>query len=184
MGRRVHAGAAVAVVVGLLTSGCFGPFNLTRRVYHWNDTVSQGKWEKEIVFLLLTWVPIYGLATLADGLVFNSFEFWTGNNPVDPPTARREAVQTTRIVRGTDEAVLSSDGRTLAVEQFQRGRPAGSLRVIREGDRTMGYGPDGAVRFSASTAADGSITVADAQGQPVATYSARDVRAFERSQIQ
>ena len=84
--RRPHGMLVGLLVLGLAASGCYGPFNLTRRLYKWNGEVSNEKWGKEVVFLILALTPVYGFATLADGVVFNSLEFWTGNNPVDPPT--------------------------------------------------------------------------------------------------
>jgi len=44
MRRGIRIGA-VALAAGLLASGCFGPFNLTRRLYRWNEQV-EGKWER------------------------------------------------------------------------------------------------------------------------------------------
>ena len=79
--RRIGAGMLAAA---LLVSGCYGPFNLTRRLYRWNGQVGT-KWENEFVFLLLGLAPVYSLAVAGDAVVFNSMEFWTGNNPVDPP---------------------------------------------------------------------------------------------------
>jgi hypothetical protein len=32
-------------------------------------------------------IPVYELALLCDGVVFNSIEFWGGKNPIDPPAA-------------------------------------------------------------------------------------------------
>ena len=79
--RRVTLGM---LVLALFLSGCYGPFNLTRRLYRWNGQV-EGKWEKEFVFLLLAWAPVYGLTVAGDAMVFNAMEFWTGKNPVDSP---------------------------------------------------------------------------------------------------
>ena len=36
----------------------------------------------ELVFLALNIVPVYGVAYLADALVINSIEFWSGTNPM------------------------------------------------------------------------------------------------------
>ncbi|MDE3051568.1 MAG: DUF3332 family protein, partial [Nitrospirota bacterium] len=38
-----------------VTTGCYGPFNLTRSVYHWNSIIKGSsevneKWMKEFVF--------------------------------------------------------------------------------------------------------------------------------------
>ena len=128
MSRALRMGIVV-LAVGMVTSGCFGPFNLTRRLYRWNEQV-QGKWEQEFMFILLAWVPVYGLAVLGDAVVFNSMEFWTGNNPVDAPTARDAQLATKRLVRGDAEAVLTYtpsvfDAPELLVEQFRDGRMRG-----------------------------------------------------------
>ena len=82
--RRVTLGM---LALALFLSGCYGPFNLTRRLYQWNGQV-QGKWEKEFMFLLLAWAPVYGLTVAGDAIVFNSMEFWTGKNPVDSPARK------------------------------------------------------------------------------------------------
>lgn len=37
---------------------------------------------KEIILLALVIVPVYPVFTMADALVFNSIEFWTGDDPI------------------------------------------------------------------------------------------------------
>ena len=88
--RYSHRGGVALVALGLLVSGCYGPFNLTRRLYQWNSQVGD-KWEKELVFLLLVALPVYELTALGDAIVFNSMEFWTGRNPVEPPMMKNSA---------------------------------------------------------------------------------------------
>ena len=170
MSRALRTGV-VLVALGLLTSGCFGPFNLTRRLYRWNEQV-QGKWEQEFMFILLAWVPVYGLAVLGDAVVFNSMEFWTGNNPVDAPTARDAQPATKRLVRGDAEAVLTYtpsalEAPALLVEQFRDGQPAGNLRLERRDGVTVGSDDTGRTLFIARTRPDGGVDVQDADGKPV-----------------
>lgn len=38
------------------------------------------------MFIGLTIIPVYDICLLADAIVFNSIEFWTGNNPVSKNT--------------------------------------------------------------------------------------------------
>lgn len=64
----------------LLGTGCIGTFELTNSVYDWNQRVSDSRWAREGVFLVLVILPVYGLTLLADALIFNSIEFWTGDN--------------------------------------------------------------------------------------------------------
>ena len=175
---------ATTLLAGMLfVSGCYGPFNLTRRLYNWNGQIN-GKWEKEFVFLVLAYVPIYGLAILGDGIVFNSMEFWTGKNPVDAPS-RAALPVTKRIVRGDDEAVLTYTanpaGRELLVQQFHRGVNAGSLRMRQQDGMTVGYNPDGRVVLAAQALSDGGVLIRDANGKQVASYSPDQVQQLFES---
>jgi len=65
----------------VLLSGCFGSFALTKKVYNWNDSF-ESKFAKEAIFLGLNIIPVYGIASFVDGILFNSIEFWSGDNPV------------------------------------------------------------------------------------------------------
>jgi hypothetical protein len=76
--RRTFALASGA----LLLSGCFGSFAATNALYDWNVKASDNKWLRWLVFLVLVIVPVYGLFILADALVINTIEFFSGNNPV------------------------------------------------------------------------------------------------------
>lgn len=77
--RMLVAVAAMSVV----TTGCFGSFQMTRDVYSWNQKVGDNKWSKELVFLLIgPIVPVYGVAVFLDAVFVNSIEFWTGKNPM------------------------------------------------------------------------------------------------------
>jgi hypothetical protein len=77
-------GVALAVLLGFLplTSACFGGFNLTRKVYQFNKSVSPDKWIRWLTFLALTVLPVYPFATLVDVFFANCAEFWTGSNPI------------------------------------------------------------------------------------------------------
>jgi len=84
--RKSFKVAALAglLVLGSLSSGCYGPFNLTRNLHHWNGTVTANKWGQEGLFLVLSIIPVYGICVLGDSLIFNSIEFWGGENPIKP----------------------------------------------------------------------------------------------------
>jgi hypothetical protein len=66
----------------VLLTGCTGPFALTKKVHNW-QTSFEDKWVDEVAFLGCVILPVYSLSTLADGLIFNSVEFWTGDNPMN-----------------------------------------------------------------------------------------------------
>jgi hypothetical protein len=82
--RRKSRFGATLLAVAMLATGCYGPFTLTKKLHSWNGQVSENKWAVEGVFLVTAvLLPVYGIATLADAIFFNSVEFWTGSNPLD-----------------------------------------------------------------------------------------------------
>ena len=171
--RQAHGITAIALAGLLFVNGCYGPFLLTKKVHAWNGQVSDNKWVVEAVFLVCAWLPVYGIATLADAVLFNSIEFWTGNNPISSADAG-----TRRIVRGDTEMVLSRAGDDMVVQQFQAGTPGPTLRLHRTADGTIAMNQDGAVLFSAQTMADGSVLVQDGAGKQIAKYTGEEAQKF------
>ncbi|MDL2230482.1 DUF3332 domain-containing protein [Alistipes sp. OttesenSCG-928-L06] len=74
------------LLCGVVTfSSCIGSFKLTNNVLSWNKTIG-GKFVNELVFIAFHIVPVYEITILADILVLNSIEFWSGRNPVSAST--------------------------------------------------------------------------------------------------
>ena len=175
---RQHAGVRSIVsflCIGLLLSGCYGPFNLTRRLHHWNGQVG-GRWANEVVFLCFIWLPVYSLATLGDGLIFNSVEFWTGNNPVSPPTAEAPRTTTKTLAQGDQKVILqrvdAADGRQMHVQIYTGDRLTKEFSVEAKLDQpTVMKDATGAVMGSAQTLPDGTLVLHDAAGVEQARYS-------------
>ena len=172
------------VVAGLMLSGCYGPFYLVRKVHKFNGEVSDNKWIVEVVYLVLTYVPVYGVAGLADALIFNAIEFWTGKNPL--VTADAQGVKASkRIARDGSEAVFkriaTPDGDQLVIEQFRDGQLTASVRFQREGNSTVARDGSGALVFTAQTLPDGRLVITDASGQQVASYTAQERQRFSAS---
>ena len=94
---------AIAVLASFMsvTSAGYGPFNLTRNVYHWNNEIKGSgevneKWMKEIVFFGMIIIPVYMFSALLDAFIFNAIQFWTGDNPIkltQGPDGHLQAVQ-------------------------------------------------------------------------------------------
>lgn len=74
-------GLVMAVSCSMTMSSCFGSFNLTRKLYSWNQSIGD-KWIQEIAFIALGCVGVYGIVSFADVVVLNTIEFWSGSNPV------------------------------------------------------------------------------------------------------
>ena len=64
-----------------LFSSCIGSFGLHSKLISWNQSISN-KFVNELVFVAFNIVPVYGVCYLADALVINSIEFWSGSNPM------------------------------------------------------------------------------------------------------
>ena len=73
---------ALTIGISLMSSSCVGNFMLFNKLAQWNLKSIQDKWLAEIIFVGLTIIPVYPICYAADALVFNSIEFWTGDNPI------------------------------------------------------------------------------------------------------
>lgn len=73
--------ATLMVCVAFVFSSCIGSFGLHSRLNNWNQQIGN-KWVNELVFLAFNIVPVYPVCYLADALVINSIEFWSGSNPM------------------------------------------------------------------------------------------------------
>ena len=73
--------ASVLLLATLTTPSCIGSFSLTNRMLNWNRNLDN-KFINELVFFAFWVLPVYEVSALADVLVLNSIEFWSGSNPV------------------------------------------------------------------------------------------------------
>jgi len=80
---------SVATVLTLCSSMCFtsciGSFALTNNVLSWNKQIGS-KFVNELVFFAFWILPVYEVTSVADLLVINSIEFWSGRNPLSAST--------------------------------------------------------------------------------------------------
>ena len=74
---------AALLGLGLLTASCLGPNKAFNKLNDWNSQVTDSKWANELIFIGLNIIPVYGVAYWADIIIFNSIEFWGGDNPMD-----------------------------------------------------------------------------------------------------
>lgn len=112
--RGLVLGVATLGLLG--SSACFGTFQATKKVYAFNKGVGD-KWVVEVVFLAMNIVPVYGLAAFADAVVFNSMEFWTGENPMSSVSLSEQQGTSLRQTR-----TVSGDTRTMTLEEMKAGR--------------------------------------------------------------
>ena len=78
----------------MLMSSCVGSFTMFNKLAKWTQRATDSKFLNEIIFILLT--PAYAVAGLADVVVLNAIEFWTGDNPM------AKNVGKTKNIKGDD----------------------------------------------------------------------------------
>lgn len=91
--RNFISAVAMAVVLAMTMSSCLGSFELTSRMKKWNERVGD-KFVNELVFIGLCIVPVYEVCAVADLLVLNSIEFWSGESPL------QESAE--NVIKGSD----------------------------------------------------------------------------------
>lgn len=81
--KKRYLPVAIALVLtgSLLSTSCIGSFALTNKLLSWNQQVGN-KFVNELVFFAFWIIPVYEVSCLADVIVLNSIEFWSGDNPV------------------------------------------------------------------------------------------------------
>jgi hypothetical protein len=146
----------------VLSSGCYGSFTLTKKVYNWNGSVG-GKWVKEAVFLVFSIIPVYEVAAGVDAVVLNSIEFWTGSNPVA-------------------STVKTSDGATVAFNTEANAITVNyentNVTLVQENDKTVAKNSNGQVVAYAMTGSDGSMNIVNTNGKVLRTYSKDQVESM------
>ena len=86
MKKRVFTVAVIlSIASSMLFTSCIGSFELTNKVLTWNKQVSN-KFVNAMIFAAFCVIPVYELTAIADILVINSIEFWSGSNPVTAST--------------------------------------------------------------------------------------------------
>jgi hypothetical protein len=136
---------AIFIASSFASAGCIGRMALAGKVMKFNLEVTEGKWGRELVFLLLYIIPVYPIASMIDLLIINSIEFHTGTNPLsDQPRLAR--VGETRDVTAEDGtrvvSTLREDGSIdLAITMIDG--QTHFTNVLREGETIMARDADG-----------------------------------------
>lgn len=173
MGRKI---IAKLLIVGLLgatmatQTACIGSFSLTRGLLSWNQSLGH-KFVNWLVFLAFVIIPVYGIAILADALVFNSLEFWTGSNPM----AEGEVEDTRRVAVNDKFELLfhrvSAEEMTVAI--IEDGEVKQTLSMTVKSDGMIVRDGTGTV-IARLQQKDGMITVYNALNQVIAEHTAEE----------
>lgn len=136
MKKLIIAGCVAAT---LITTGCTGSFVLTKKVWE-VQTQFEEKWVDEVAFLGCVILPVYGISVLADAIILNSVEFWSG-----------EKVNLAEAGDGTYK--VERDGQVCLLE--------------KSGNQVTARDADGKLLYTSTADENNTVTVRNAQGEIV-----------------
>ena len=160
--RRLVTAVAL-ICFTTVSAACYGPFNLTKNVYHWNSNVKgsgevNSKWMREIVFFGMFIIPVYEFSLLLDTFIFNSIHFWTGDSPIKSSVLDGDGqTKTVTVGETTIRWMPTGDGASVTYERHgaieRRAtivpNPTG-YRLVDDNGHLLAeaeYGSDGDVRL-------------------------------------
>ena len=113
MKKNVLTVAVICTLCGALTlPSCIGSFTLTNKLLSWNNQIGE-KFVNELVSFAFWILPVYEVSALADILVLNSIEFWSGSNPV---------AKGTKVIDGNDgKYLVKCDGKGYTIKSVNDG---------------------------------------------------------------
>lgn len=175
-------GVVCLVLVSLMaiSTACYGPFNLTRNVYHWNSGIKGSgevneKWMKEFVFFGMIIIPVYMFSALLDAFIFNSIQFWSGSNPVK--ASELEDDGQTKVAQVGDLTMrwtATTDGATVTYERH--GIVERRAMIVSSATGYRLHDEKGMTLAEAEYAADGTLTVLDQNCQIMQRWSDDQLR--------
>jgi len=171
----------VLLSVMILSTACYGPFNLTKNVYHWNSNIKgsgqiNDKWMKELVFFGMIIIPAYQFSALLDMFIFNSMHFWTGESPIKAFDLNGDGTRVATLGEATIRWTPSEDGGTVTYERH--GVVERRAMIVAN---AMGYrlvDESGSLLSEAEYAADGSVRLLNGECQVVKELSQEQPRAI------
>lgn len=110
--KYLSVAIVMALVGSMLMTSCIGSFSLTKKLHSWNQSIGN-KFVNEVVFFAFCVLPVYEFAALADALVLNSIEFWSGNKAL---------AEGTKVIDGQDGCYLvECDGKGYTIKSENDG---------------------------------------------------------------
>jgi uncharacterized protein DUF3332 len=172
--RKVVVCLVLVSFMGISTA-CYGPFNLTKNVYRWNSGIKGSgevneKWMKEFVFFGMIIIPVYMFSALLDAFIFNSIQFWSGDNPVKASEIGDDGrTKMAQVGDLTMRWAATSEGATVTYERHGIVERRATIVSSATGYRLLDE--KGMTLAEAEYAADGTLTVLDQDCQVVQRWT-------------
>ena len=128
MKKKLTVAVAILMAGSLTFSSCIGSFGLTNKIFDWNNNMGS-KWVNEVVFFAFLILPVYEISLIADGLVINSIEFWTGNNPLADNVKHIEGENSDYLVESNENGYKVTDTVTNETVEFTYNKEENSWAV-------------------------------------------------------
>ncbi len=179
--------AVVLMSFVTVSTACYGPFNLTKNVYHWNSNVKgsgqiNDKWMKEIVFFGMLIIPAYMFSALLDTFIFNAMHFWTGESPIKGSAPENDGdTKVATLGETTIRWTPLDNGATVTYER--RGIVERRATIVANATGYRLVDDNGTVLSEAEYAADGSVRLLNAECQVVKHWNEEQLKSIARSTI-
>lgn len=159
---------AIVVMASFIsvTNACYGPFNMTRNVYHWNSGIKgsgevSDKWMKEFVFFGMLIIPVYMFSALLDAFVFNSIQFWTGDNPIKVTESHDGHIREVQIGEVTITVLWAEDYRSADLTYRQQRQLITTAKIIEDDQGFRLVDREDRLRYTAERSHDGGVNLVD-----------------------
>lgn len=156
----------------IMFSSCIGSFGLWNNLKDWNQGVSN-KFVNELIFVAFHIVPVYEIAYLADALVLNSIEFWSGSNP----TASIGEVKEVKGENGEYLVKTNTDGYTIT----KKGEEKSVDLVYNKDNNTWNAVADGQSFELVKMNEDGTATVSMQNGTSLSATNAENQQIVKQT---
>lgn len=184
--RRTSRAILLALSISILaasTIGCFGSFKLVHGIYGFNRDVTRNKILQSAILLGMIIIPVYEIGALADWIIFNVIEFWSGggvsratSGPAieaaigDPDGLGTQAQRAVEISPTETLHLRKTDATTVGIEIRREGEPSSMWTYEWSGDGLVLRDANGILIASVETAGSG-YDVVDSKGRTIAHYS-------------
>ena len=158
----------LALASSTLFSSCIGKFALTNKVLAWNKQIGN-KFVNALVFVGFHILPVYELSFLADVLVINSIEFWSGDNPVTASTKVIDGKDAKYLVKcdKSGYTITNLTDKSVARLDFDKSDNSWSINANGKSTKFMQFVDDSHVKMITP---DGSFTTVELSQEGVFAY--------------